>query len=117
MNPSRDALQNNVSDLTAAEESEASQQISAATNDNIRPAERATPPTAGKSLRGLVLVLALQAFTALCGGLLRMFLRPGMADAASASRTRETLPGLNARRSNSLPEVTKVPQVVFRPVD
>ena len=105
MNLSRDALQNNVKDLTAkAEESEASQQISAATNDNIRIVERATPPTAGKSLRGLVLVLALAfaAFTALCGGLLRMFLRPGMPTPASASRTLD-LPVLGAEnRSNSL---------------
>ena len=98
MNLSRDALQTNVKDLTAkAEENEASQQIAAATNDNIRIVERATPPTEGKSLRVPVLLVALAfaAFTALCGGLLRMFLRPGMPTPASASRTLD-LPVLGA---------------------
>lgn len=90
MNLDRDALQSNVKDLTAkAEETEASQQIAQATNDNIRIVERASPPASGKSLRRPVLVLALlfAVFTALCAGLLRMFLRPGMPTAASAGRT------------------------------
>ena len=98
LNLDRDALQNNVKDLTAkAEESEASQQIAQATNDNIRIIERATPPTEGKSLRKPVLLLALvfAGFTALCGGLLRMFLRPGMPTPASAGRTLD-LPVLGA---------------------
>jgi uncharacterized protein involved in exopolysaccharide biosynthesis len=94
----RDALQTNVKDLTAkAEETEASQQIAAATNDNIRIVERATPPTEGKSLRKPVLVLALAfaAFSAFCAGLLRMFLRPGLPTPASAGRTLD-LPVLGA---------------------
>jgi uncharacterized protein involved in exopolysaccharide biosynthesis len=98
LNIDRDALQNNVKDLTAkAEESEASQQIAQATNDNIRIIERATPPTEGKSLRKPVLMLALAfaAFSALCAGLLRMFLRPGMPTPASAGRTLD-LPVLGA---------------------
>jgi uncharacterized protein involved in exopolysaccharide biosynthesis len=98
MNLDRDALQSNVKDLTAkAEETEASQQIAQATNDNIRIVERATAPTTGKSLRKPVLVLALlfAAFSALCAGLLRMFLRPGMPTPASAGRTLD-LPVLGA---------------------
>jgi uncharacterized protein involved in exopolysaccharide biosynthesis len=98
MNLDRDALQSNVKDLTAkAEETEASQQIAQATNDNIRIIERATAPTTGKSLRKPVLVLALAfaAFSALCAGLLRMFLRPGMPTPASAGRTLD-LPVLGA---------------------
>ncbi|HZZ90316.1 MAG TPA: Wzz/FepE/Etk N-terminal domain-containing protein [Caulobacteraceae bacterium] len=98
MNLDRDALQTNVKDLTAkAEESEASQRIAAATNDNIRIVERASPPTQGKSLRKPVLMLAIAfaAFTALCAGLLRMYLRPGMPTPASAGRTLD-LPVLGA---------------------
>ena len=94
----RDALQTNVKDLTAkAEETEASQQIAAATNDNIRIVERATPPTEGKSLRKPVLALALAfaVFSAFCIGLLRMFLRPGLPTPASAGRTLD-LPVLGA---------------------
>jgi uncharacterized protein involved in exopolysaccharide biosynthesis len=98
MNLDRDALQSNVKDLTAkAEENEVSQQIAQATNDNIRIVERASAPPTGKSLRGPVLVLALlfAAFSALCAGLLRMVLRPGMPTPASAGRTLD-LPVLGA---------------------
>jgi uncharacterized protein involved in exopolysaccharide biosynthesis len=98
MNLDRDALQNNVKDLTAkTEETEASQQIAQATNDNIRIVERATPPATGKSLKRPALVLALlfAAFSAVCVGLLRMFLRPGMPTPASAGRTLD-LPVLGA---------------------
>jgi uncharacterized protein involved in exopolysaccharide biosynthesis len=98
MNLDRDALQSNVKDLTAkAEETEASQQIAQATNDNIRIVERASPPATGKSLKKPALVLALlfAAFCALCAGLLRMFLRPGMPTPASAGRTLD-LPVLGA---------------------
>jgi len=98
MNLDRDALQSNVKDLTAkAEETEASQQIAQATNDNIRIVERASPPPTGKSLKAPVLVLALlfAGFSALCAGLLRMFLRPGMPTPASAGRTLD-LPVLGA---------------------
>ena len=49
----------------------------------------ARAPARGSSLKKPVLVLALlfAGFTALCAGLLRMFLRPGLLTPASASRT------------------------------
>jgi uncharacterized protein involved in exopolysaccharide biosynthesis len=98
LNLDRDVLQSNVKDFaTKAQESEASQEIAAATNDNIRIVERATPPTEGKSLRKPVLALALAfaAFTSLCVGLLRMFMRPGLPTPATAGRTLD-LPVLGA---------------------
>ena len=94
----RDALQNNVKDLAAkAAESEASDGIAAATNDNIRIVERAEPAAEGKSLKKPVLALGLifAAFTGLCAGLLRMFTRPGLPTPASAGRTLD-LPVLGA---------------------
>jgi uncharacterized protein involved in exopolysaccharide biosynthesis len=94
----RDALQNNVKDLAAkAAESEASDGIAAATNDNIRVVERAQPAAEGKSLKKPVLALGLifAAFTGLCAGLLRMFTRPGLPTPASAGRTLD-LPVLGA---------------------
>ncbi|HWF76114.1 MAG TPA: Wzz/FepE/Etk N-terminal domain-containing protein [Caulobacteraceae bacterium] len=94
----RDALANNVKDLAAkAAESEASEGIAAATNDNIRIVERAQPAAEGKSLKKPVLALGVifAAFTALCAGLLRMFLRPGLPTPASAGRTLD-LPVLGA---------------------
>jgi uncharacterized protein involved in exopolysaccharide biosynthesis len=94
----RDALASNVKDLAAkAAESEASDGIARATNDNIRIVERAAPPAEGKSLKKPVLALGLifAAFTALCAGLLRMFLRPGLPTPASAGRTLD-LPVLGA---------------------
>jgi uncharacterized protein involved in exopolysaccharide biosynthesis len=94
----RDVLQANVKDLTAkAEESEAAQDVAAATNDNIRIIERAVPPTEGKSLKTPMLVLAVvfALFTALCVGLLRVFLRPGLPTPAAAGRTLD-LPVLGA---------------------
>jgi uncharacterized protein involved in exopolysaccharide biosynthesis len=98
LNRDRDVLSSNVKDFTAkAQESEASQAIAAATNDNIRIVERAGVPTEGKSLRRPVMVLALAfaVFSALCAGLLRLFLRPGMPTPASAARTLD-LPVLGA---------------------
>jgi uncharacterized protein involved in exopolysaccharide biosynthesis len=94
----RDALATNVKDLAAkAAESEASDGIAAATNDNIRIVERAQPAAEGKSLKKPVLALGLifAAFTALCGGLVRMFTRPGLPTPASAARTLD-LPVLGA---------------------
>ncbi|HZL00252.1 MAG TPA: Wzz/FepE/Etk N-terminal domain-containing protein [Caulobacteraceae bacterium] len=86
----RDVLQTNVRDFTVKEEeSQAAREISANTNDNIRIVQRASPPAAGRSLRKPVLALAFlfAAFSAICAGLLRMFLRPGLPTPASASRT------------------------------
>ena len=94
----RDILQTSVRDFSVKEEqSRAAQEIAARSNDNIRIVQRAIPPTKGKSLRKPVVVLAFlfAGFTALCAGLLAMFLRPGLPTPQSASRTLD-LPILGA---------------------
>lgn len=94
----RDVLQANVRDLTVKEEqSRSNQEIASKTNDNIRIVSRAIPATKGKSLKRPVVMLAFlfAGFTALCAGLLRMYLRPGLPTAQSASRTLD-LPVLGA---------------------
>lgn len=94
----RDLLQNNVRDFSMKEQQdEAARMIAGETNDNIRIVQRASPPSKGASLRRPVLILAFlfAGFSALCAGLLRMFLRPGMPTPASASRTLD-LPVLGA---------------------
>ena len=55
----------------------------------MRVIERALPPPTGSSLRKPVLggALAFAAFTALCAGLLRAFLRRGIPTAAYAERS------------------------------
>ena len=86
----RDVLQANVRDFAVKEQqSRAAQEISATSNDNIRIVQRAVPATQGKSLKKPVAILALlfAGFSALCAGLARMFLRPGLPTARSASRT------------------------------
>lgn len=86
----RDVLQGNVRDFTVkAQESQASLNIAKNTNDNIRIVERALEPTTGKSLKAPVFVLSFLfgAFSALCAGLLRLYLRPGLPTAATAART------------------------------
>ena len=86
----RDVLQANVRDFTVrAEESQASAAMAATTNDNIRIVERALVPTQGRSLRMPVAALSIVfgLFTAVCAGLLRMFLRPGLPTPAAATRT------------------------------
>ncbi|HEY3797775.1 MAG TPA: Wzz/FepE/Etk N-terminal domain-containing protein [Caulobacteraceae bacterium] len=86
----RDVLQTNIKDFAAkADESEASQAMAQSDSDNIRIVERASAPTSGRSLRSAVAALALMfaGFTALCAGLVRMFLRPGLPTPASAART------------------------------
>lgn len=86
----RDVLQANVRDFAVREEqSRAAMEIASASNDNIRIVQRATAPSRGSSLKKPVLALAFlfAGFTALCAGLLRMFLRPGLPTPASASRT------------------------------
>lgn len=86
----RDVLSSNVRDFTVKEQQdEAQRQMSAESSDNIRIVQRAVAPTTGKSLKKPVLVLAIlfAAFTALCVGLVRMFLRPGLQTPESASRT------------------------------
>ncbi len=88
----RDVLANSVRDLTVKQEQDqASRQIGATTNDDIRVVERAYPPIQGKSLRKPMMVMALlfAGFCAVCAGLLRMVLRPGLPTPALASRTLE----------------------------
>ena len=85
-------------DYTVKEQQDdAARMMAGESNDNIRIVERASPPPKGASLKKPVLILAFlfAAFSALCAGLLRMFLRPGMPTPASASRTLD-LPVLGA---------------------
>ncbi|NBB15333.1 lipopolysaccharide biosynthesis protein [Caulobacter sp. SLTY] len=94
----REILQSSVRDFSVKQQQdEAARMIAGETNDNIRIVERASPPPKGASLRRPVLMLAFlfAAFSALCAGLLRMFLRPGMPTPASAARTLD-LPVLGA---------------------
>jgi uncharacterized protein involved in exopolysaccharide biosynthesis len=96
----RDVLQSNVRDFTVREEqNRAAQQIASETNDNIRIVARAIAPTKGKSLKKPVFVLGFlfAGFTALCAGLVRMFLRPGLPTPQSAARTLD-LPVLGVAR-------------------
>ena len=86
----RDVLSSNVRDFTVKEQQdEAQRQMSAEGSDNIRIVQRAVAPSTGKSLKKPVLMLAVvfAMFTALCAGLVRMFLRPGLQTPASAART------------------------------
>jgi len=86
----RDVLAASVRDFTVKEEQgQASQQIAAATNDDIRIVERAIAPADGKSLRMPLLAVAFlfAAFCAGCAGVMRMVLRPGLPTPASAART------------------------------
>lgn len=94
----RDLLQTNVREYTVkAQQDEASRQIASESSDNIRIVERASPAATGKSLRKPVMILAFlfAGFAALCAGLVRMFLRPGLPTPASAARTLD-LPVLGA---------------------
>jgi uncharacterized protein involved in exopolysaccharide biosynthesis len=88
----RDVLAGNVRDFQVKEqETQAADAIAKQSNDNISIVERATPPAQGKSFRKPVAMIGLMmaAFTALCVGLLRIFLRSGFPTAASAGRTLE----------------------------
>jgi uncharacterized protein involved in exopolysaccharide biosynthesis len=86
----RDVLQSNVRDFTVrAEESQASAAIEATSSDNIRIVARAQVPTESHSLKKPVFILSFlfAVFTAVCAGLLRMYLRPGLPTPAAAART------------------------------
>ena len=88
----RDVLQSNVRDFTVKEqETQAADAIAREGDDNISIIERAVVPTQGASLKraAVALTLLLAVFTALCVGLVRMFLRPGIPTSASAARTLE----------------------------
>ncbi|AYG96149.1 chain-length determining protein [Brevundimonas naejangsanensis] len=70
-------------------QSRADNELVKAGADNVTVIERAQPPSKGKSLRFplMVAVLAFAGFTALCVGLLRVFLRRGFAMPLTLSRT------------------------------
>jgi uncharacterized protein involved in exopolysaccharide biosynthesis len=86
----RDVLSNNVRDFQVKEqETQAADAMARQSNDNISVVQRAVPPVQGASLKRPValLGLVLAVFSALCAGLLRIFLRAGFPTAASAGRT------------------------------
>jgi uncharacterized protein involved in exopolysaccharide biosynthesis len=86
----RDILSTNVHDLTAKVETDAAAKaIAEGSNDTIRVVEAATAPSKGASLKKPVAILAVlfALFSALCIGLLRVFLRPGVPTPSSAART------------------------------
>ena len=88
----RDVLSNNVRDFTVKEQqTQASDAIARQSNDNISVVERAVTPVQGKSLKKPIAILGglLGLFTALCVGLMRIFLREGFPTPASAGRTLE----------------------------
>lgn len=88
----REVLQANIRGFTTrAEEIGAARAIAEGADDNIRVVERAAPPARGQSLKKVIVALAFAfaAFTAVCAGLLRVFLRRGFPTAASAGRTLE----------------------------
>lgn len=88
----RDVLQTSVREFSVREQQdEASRQIAGESSDNIRVVQRAVASPDGKSLRKPLLALAILfgGFTALCVGLLRMFLRPGIHTPESAALTLE----------------------------
>lgn len=86
----KDALDQNLRAFVLREqESQAAQAIASKVNENIRVVTRAIRPTEGSSLRAPVAILSLlfAGFTALCVGLLRIFLRRGFSTSTSAART------------------------------
>jgi uncharacterized protein involved in exopolysaccharide biosynthesis len=86
----RDVLQTNVRDFTVRQQQdEAAREIAGQSSDNISVVQRAVASSQGKSLRKPIFVLAFlfAAFTALCVGLLRMFLRPGLQTSSQAGLT------------------------------
>ncbi|NEX91557.1 Wzz/FepE/Etk N-terminal domain-containing protein [Caulobacter sp. 17J65-9] len=88
----REVLQTNIRGFTTrAEEIGAARAIAEGADDNIRVVERAAQPARGESMRKVIVALAFcfAAFTAVCAGLLRVFLRRGFPTAASAGRTLE----------------------------
>jgi uncharacterized protein involved in exopolysaccharide biosynthesis len=88
----RDVLAANVKDLTTKVEADAAAKaIAQASNDNIRVVEKAVVPVKGKSLRKAVAILAVlfAGFTALCAGLLKVLLTPGVPTPSAAERTFE----------------------------
>ncbi len=82
-------MQTNLKSLVQMRQESQSSQAAQRNNSAVSIVERPTPPAHGKSLRKPVLALAVMVagFTALCVGLVRVFLRRGFATRDSASRT------------------------------
>lgn len=100
----RDVLAANVTSLTQRQqESQAARAIAMGGDDNIRVVQRAFAPTRGASLKMAVLALAFlfAGFTALCVGLLRIFLRRGYVtpDATARSLDLPVLAAASYKRS------------------
>ena len=88
----REVLTSNIREFALREsQSRAATSLAQSGADNIRIVERASPPTRGSSLRmpSMLLVILFAGFTALCVGLIRIFLRPGFTTPGSAARTLE----------------------------
>jgi len=86
----REVLTANIRDFQQREtQTRADNGLVAAGADNVRVIERAAPPTRGSSLKAPLMILAFlfAGFTALCVGLLRIFLRRGFVTPTSAART------------------------------
>jgi uncharacterized protein involved in exopolysaccharide biosynthesis len=100
----RDVLAANVTSLTQREqEAQAARAIAMGGEDNIRVVQRAFAPTRGASLKLAVLALSFlfAGFTALCVGLLRIFLRRGYVtpDATARSLDLPVLASASYKRS------------------
>ena len=86
----REVLSQSIREFQLREtQSRADSQMVSAGADNVTVIERAQPPMTGRSLKlPLLMALVLFAgFTALCAGLLRVFLRRGILTRSSAQRT------------------------------
>jgi uncharacterized protein involved in exopolysaccharide biosynthesis len=86
----RQALQNNVRNFTARiQENRAANEIAAGGTDTVRVINRASPPDKPTSFKTIILIFTLlfAAFTAICVGLVRFYLRKGFVGAPMASRT------------------------------
>lgn len=86
----REVLSQSVRELQLREaQSRSDNQLVSAGADNVTVIERAQPPATGKSLKKplMALVILFAGFTALCVGLLRIFLRRGVMTRSSAART------------------------------
>jgi uncharacterized protein involved in exopolysaccharide biosynthesis len=85
----REVLQANIRAFAQRqEEARAAQELARNGDDSIRVVERAAPPVEGASLKRPLFILALlfAAFTAVCAGFLRVFLRRGFVTPEAAGR-------------------------------
>ena len=86
----REVLSQSVREFQLREaQSRADNELVTAGADNVTVIERAQPPAVGRSLKAplMLLVVLFAGFTALCVGLLRIFLRRGVLTPSSAART------------------------------